>query len=79
MNGNRLIKPHTIRILWVIFAILLALSVVAEVFIHTHARFGIDGSFGFYAWFGGAACIGIIVISKLLGIFLKRRDTYYDD
>lgn len=79
MNGNRLLKPHTIRTLWVIFALLLALSVVAEVFIHTHARFGIDGSLGFHAWFGGAACIGIIVIAKLLGIFLKRRDTYYDD
>jgi hypothetical protein len=79
MNGNRLIKPHTIRILWGTFAILLALSVVAEVFIHTHARFGIDGGFGFHAWFGGAACIGIIAIAKLLGIFLKRRDSYYDD
>jgi hypothetical protein len=79
MNGNRLLKPHTIRTLWVIFALLLALSVVAEVFIHTHARFGIDGSFGFHAWFGGAACIGLVALSKLLGRFLKRRDSYYDD
>jgi len=79
MNRNRLIKPRTVRILWVIFALLLVLSVVAEIFIHNHARFGIDGSFGFHAWFGGAACVGIIAIAKFLGLFLKRRDTYYDD
>ena len=79
MNGNRQIRPHTIRILWVIFSILLALSVVAEVLVHTHGRFGVDGSFGFYSWFGGAACAGIVAVSKLLGIFLKRREDYYDD
>ena len=79
MNGNRLFKPHTIRILRVVFALLLLLSVVAEAFIHTHARFGIDGGFGFHAWFGGAACIAMIAIARLLGLLLKRRDTYYDD
>ena len=79
MNGNRLTRPHTIRVLWVIFAILLACSVVAEVFIHTHARSGIEGSFGFHAWFGGVACAGIIAISRILGKFLKRKDSYYDD
>ena len=79
MTRKRLIRPRTVRILWVLFTLLLALSVVAEIFIHTHARFGIEGSFGFHAWFGGAACIGIIVIARFLGLFLKRRDTYYDD
>ena len=79
MNGNRLFRPHTTRILWVIFAIVLVLSVVAEAFIHTHARFGVDDSFGFHAWFGGAACAGIIAVSRFLGKFLKRKDTYYDD
>jgi len=79
MNGNRFLKPQTIRILWVVFALLLLLTVVTEAFIHTHARFGVDGSFGFHAWFGGAACIGMIAIARLLGLLLKRRDTYYDD
>lgn len=74
MNGTR-----TVRNLVVIFTILLAIFVVAEILVHTHARFGIDGSFGFHAWFGGVACAGIIAVSKLLGIFLKRKDTYYDE
>ena len=79
MNGKRLASSRTLRILWLAFAVMLALSVAAEVFIHPHARFGMDGSFGFHAWFGGAACVGIVAVSKLLGIFLKRKDTYYDE
>jgi len=79
MNGKRLTSSRVARVLWLTFAIMLALSVAAEVFIHTHARFGIDGSFSFHAWFGGVACIGIVAVSKLLGIILKRKDTYYDE
>lgn len=79
MNGNRPNGPRTVRTLVVIFTILLAFFVVAEILVHTHTRFGIDGSFGFHAWFGSVACAGIIAVSKLLGIFLKRKDTYYDE
>ncbi|MGB5306785.1 MAG: hypothetical protein WBO06_13915 [Gammaproteobacteria bacterium] len=66
------------RRLSVIFTVLLGVSVLAEFLVHTHARFGVDGSYGFHAWFGGVACAAIIAVSKLLGIFLKRKDTYYD-
>lgn len=79
MNGNRPNEPRTVRTLVVIFTVLLALLVAAEFLVQTHARFGIDGSFGFHAWFGGVACAGIIAVSRLLGLFLKRKDTYYDE
>lgn len=79
MNGHWLTKSRTMRILWLVFAIVLVLSVLTEGLIQPHTRFGIDGSFGFYAWFGGVSCIGIIAVAKSLGIFLKRKDNYYDD
>jgi hypothetical protein len=47
-------------------------------FIHHHAWFGLDGTFGFGAWFGFVSCIAMVAFAKALGAVLKRRDTYYD-
>ncbi len=74
-----LVRPETIRWLWRGGYAILALVVFADFFIHTHEYFQIDGSFGFYAWYGLVVCIGMVLLAKALGIFLKRKDTYYDD
>jgi UPF0716 family protein affecting phage T7 exclusion len=34
--------------------------------------------FGFAAWFGFLACVGLVALAKALGVILKRPDTYYD-
>ena len=44
-----------------------------------HPHFGLDGTFGFGAWFGFAACVVLMLFAKALGAILKRPDTYYDD
>ena len=49
-----------------------------DIVVHHHAHFGIDGTFGFYSWYGFIACVVLVVGSKALGAVLKRRDTYYD-
>ena len=80
-NTNKLhwlVRPNTIKGLWVGGIALLALTVYAGAVIHPHAIFGIDGTLGFYAWYGFAACVGMVVGAKIIGIFLKRKDTYYD-
>ena len=74
-----LVRPDTIRWLWRGGFIILALLVFADFFIHTHEYFNIDGSFGFYSWYGLTVCIGMVLFAKALGIFLNRKDTYYDD
>ncbi len=74
-----LTQPGSIRIALTVFVLVLLGTLVAEAFVHTHSLFGIDGSFGFHAWFGAMACAGLIAVSKLLALFLKRKDTYYDD
>ena len=53
-------------------------SVVADVVVHKHATFGIEGTFGFYAWYGFITCVGMVVFAKLLGVLLKRPENYYD-
>jgi len=72
-----LVRPETIRLLWLVFAGILMLNVVAGFFVHQHDHFGIEATFGFYAWYGFITCVGMVVLAKLLGIFLKRPDDYY--
>lgn len=74
-----LVRPENIRLLWRLFIVILALTVVAELPIEGHPYFGIDGWFAFYAVFGFIACVGMILFAKALGLLLKRPDDYYDD
>lgn len=78
MSDHWLVRPNTIRNLWRGSIAILALLVLADAFVEHHSHFGIDGSFGFSAWYGFATCVVLIAGAKLIGIFLKRPDTYYD-
>lgn len=73
-----LVRPETIRTLWLVFGGILALTVIAGLFVKQYDHFGIEASFGFYAWYGFITCFGMVVLAKLLGIFLKRPDDYYE-
>ena len=78
MDDHWLTRDSTIRRLWIVFAIVLVLTVLADLAISHHPYFGLDGSFGFGAWFGFVSCVVLIVAAKALGIIFKRSDTYYD-
>ena len=73
-----LARPGSIRILWMVFIGILALTVVGGFFVHHHERFGIEDSFAFHAWYGFMTCVGMVVFAKVLGIFLKRPEAYYE-
>jgi hypothetical protein len=77
-SDHWLVRPATIRRLWIGFIAILALTVLADLFVERHAVFGLEATFGFDAWFGFLACVVLIVLSKALGAFLKRSDRYYD-
>ncbi len=74
-----LVRSRTIRLLWVLFLAILALTLVPDLFMEHHAEFGMEGSIGFGAWFGFASCVVLVLGSLVLGRILKRRDTYYGD
>ena len=78
MKQHWLVRPGTIRLLWALFILVLALVVLASLFMDVHAWFRLDGTFAFNAWYGFATCIGMIVIAKLLGRLLHRKEDYYD-
>lgn len=73
-----LVRPETIRRLWIVFIAILAITALADFFVEHHGYFGVDGTFGFGAWYGFVSCVVLVVFSKALGALLKRRDDYYD-
>ena len=79
MESHWLTRPATIRTLWVIFGCVLAATLVVERFVSHDAHFGIDGTFAFHAWYGFLACAALIGAAKLLGLALKRPDSYYEE
>ena len=78
-----LYRSSSLPKLWIIQGVILALALLPEFFIHHHAHFPdqgtrIDATFGFFAWYGFLTCAAMVVGAKILGVFLKRKDTYYD-
>lgn len=78
MDKHWLVRPATIRRLWIAFIAVLAATVLVQWLVPVQGHFGVDGGFGFNAWYGLAACALMIVAARLLGVLLKRRDDYYD-
>ena len=76
-------KRNLPKLWWVLFIVLI-LTLIPEFFTHHHSNFTeqnihVDASWGFYTWFAFISCILMVVIAKILGLLLKRRDNYYDD
>ncbi len=74
-----LVRPASIRKLWIGFAVVLVLTVLAQAVVSIKGYFGVDAWFGFAAVFGFGACVAMVVVAKGLGVFLKRDERYYDD
>ena len=79
MKQDWLSRPGSVRLLWLGFAAVLALTVAAQCLLPVHGYFALDGRFAFFAWYGFLACVGMVLIARLLGFVLKRPDTYYGD
>jgi hypothetical protein len=74
-----LTRPETIRKLWIGGGIVMAATVAAQIWVPVHGDFDLDALFGFNAVYGFLTCVAMIMFAKGLGLFLKRKDTYYDD
>jgi len=83
MNKKRefdyLERPETIRKLWILLHAACAVLVILDFFPpDRHPHFGFDGLFGFYPLLGFISCAVLILFSKLVGLFLKVEEDYYD-
>ncbi len=78
-DDHWLARPTTIRLLWRVFAAVLALTVLAQIGISIKGYFGVDGWFGFGAAFGFLSCLAMVLVAKVLGFVLKRDEDYYTE
>jgi len=77
-DDHWLARPATIRMLWRVFAIVLGLTVIAQLVVGIKGYFGVDGWFAFGAVFGFLSCLAMVLVAKGLGFILKRDEDYYD-
>jgi hypothetical protein len=64
---------------WVMLIILLLTALAGEFYMHPHYKFEIASIPFFKAIFGFIACVAITIISKIIGILLKRKTDYYKE
>ena len=76
-NDHWLVRPGSIRLMWWAGSGLLALTVLAQVFIPVKGYFGVDSWPAFGAVFGFASCVLMVLVAKVLGWVLKRPEDYY--
>lgn len=76
-NRHFLTRPGTIRGLWWIFSVVLAVTVLAQLIFYVKGYFTVDGWFGFGAIFGFLSCLLMVLFAKALGLLLKRPGDYY--
>ena len=72
-----LARPSSIRLLWWVFATVLALGVLAQLVFPIKGYFVVDGWIAFGAIFGFGSCLVMVLFAKLLGYVLNRPQNYY--
>lgn len=64
---------------WIVFIISLIATLIAELSFYPHKHFGIAGIPFFHALIGFLSFFAIVIVAKILGIFLKRKENYYKE
>jgi hypothetical protein len=59
------------------FIVVLVCTVLAEWLWPIHGHFEIESINGFNALYGFGTCAAMVAFAKLLGLWLKRTDTFY--
>ena len=72
-------RPAAARLVRTGFALLLAASLAAQLFVVVEPHVAAEGWFGAPAVFGFVACAAMVAFAKLLGAVLKRPDDHYGD
>jgi hypothetical protein len=62
------------RGLWVVGLLLIALDFL----LHRHDDVPFAATYGFYAVYGFAACVALVLAAKVLRRLVKRPENYYD-
>jgi hypothetical protein len=70
--------PRNVKILLAGFYTALLVLLAVDFFIRKHADFPWEEAACFFAVYGYVSCVLLIFIAKLLRVFIKRDEKYYD-
>ncbi len=79
LDDHWLTRPATIRRLWWLLGVVLALTVLAQFWIPVKGKFALESTFAFGAWFGFGACVAMVLAARALGWWLKRPEDHYGE
>ena len=68
-----------VKKLWILFILVLIATLIGDFYMHPHNKFEIANLRFFNAIFGFSSCAAIVFVSKILGVFLKRKENYYKE
>ena len=71
-------NPRNVKRLLVCFYCSLAVLLVIDFFIHKHAYFPWEGWTNFFAAYGFVSCVLLIFIAKIIRLFIKRNEDYFE-
>lgn len=72
-------NPKNVKRLLLIFYASLAVLLLVDPFVHKHAEFEWEAAPAFFAVYGFVSCVLLIFVAKILRLWVKREETYYDD
>ncbi len=72
-------KPENVKRVLRAFYVVCGALLLLDFVIRRHVSHAWEGIWGFYAIFGFAACVILVLIAKELRKVLMRDESYYDD
>jgi len=72
-------KPENVKRLLTGFYAICTILVIADFVVHRHIGFSWEELPAFYAIYGFAACVVLVVIAKKMRKLVMRKEDYYDE
>jgi len=70
--------PKNVKRLLLAFYICLLVLLIIDPFVQKHGDFEWEDMPGFFAAYGFISCVLLIVVARILRMWLKRDEDYYD-
>lgn len=71
-------SENVTKIFYALIAICIALGAF-DFFYHKHVYFSWEELPNFYGFFAFVGCIALVLAAKVIRVYLKRAEDYYDD
>jgi hypothetical protein len=70
--------PGNVKLFLKIFFSSLVVLLIVDFFIHKHSYFYWEDAPDFFAAYGFISCVLLVLVAKVLRLFIKRDEDYYD-